>query len=133
MIPSSHHCFVQYLSFDNTHEFLSVDMQGHDLKKAIRIKNLYPQSAPRLTMKRLVSMYAKSPFTNAEFENLAQSDESVIKHWTGFRRLEDLQRLEAIRKAHADAMYKLVHWCARNGLLENLAIKRNEKPKRQCQ
>merc|ERR1712021_303761 len=67
-IPSRHHWFVRELPFDDeTHELLSVDMQGHDLRKAIRIKNLFPQATPTLSMNRLVQMYAMSPSTAAQF------------------------------------------------------------------
>ena len=62
IIPSRHHWFVRKLPFDET-KLQSIDMQGQDLKKAIRLKNLYPRATPRLTMDRLVSMYAKFPLT----------------------------------------------------------------------
>ena len=65
MIPSSHRWCVRTLPFNET-ELRSVDMEGHDLKKAIRLKNLYPRATPRLTMDRLVSMYRKSPLTAAQ-------------------------------------------------------------------
>merc|ERR1719215_1958831 len=96
MISLKCHWFVRKLLFDEDSdepELLSVDMQGHDLKKAIRIKNLYPEATPRLGMSRLVSMYAKSPLTAAQLENVARSDESVREGWAEAR-VGDLQRLE---------------------------------------
>merc|ERR1712013_672111 len=94
----------------------SVDMQGHDLKKAIRIKNLYPRATPMLTMNRLVSMYAKSPLTAAQLENAAHSDVGVTEEDWAEARLGDLQRLEGIQKAYADSIFNLLHWCAGNEL-----------------
>ena len=130
MIPSRCHWFVRKLPFDET-KLQSVDMQGHDLKKAIRIKNLYPQATPRLSMNRLVSMYAKSPLTNAQLENAACNDESVTEFWTEAR-VGDLQRLEEIQKAYVDSIFKLLHWYAGNGLLENLVVNRKKRKRDSC-
>merc|ERR1712176_1358355 len=102
----------------------SVDMQGHDLKKAIRIKNLYPRATPRLTMNRLVSMYAKSPLTGAELESAAQSEEGVTEGDWAEVRFGDLQRLEGIQKAYTGFIFNLLHWYAGNGLAENLLLNR---------
>ena len=121
IIPLRHHWFVRKLPFDET-RLRSVDMQGHDLKKAIRLKNLYPRATPRLTMDRLVSMYAKSPLTAAQLENVAQSDESVTEGDWADARLGDLQRLEGIQKAYAGAIFNLLYWYAGNGLAENLFV-----------
>merc|ERR1712008_609855 len=121
-IPSRHHWFVRELPFDDeAHELLSVDMQGRDLKKAIRIKNLFPQATPNLSMNRLVQMYAMSPLTAAQLENVAKSDESVTEFWPGVR-VGDLHRLEEIQKAYSDSIFKLVQWYAGNGLLGNLVV-----------
>merc|ERR1712232_199701 len=76
LVPLRHHWFVRKLPFHET-QLQSVDMQGNDLKMAIRIKNLYPRATPRLTMDRLVSMYAKFPLTAAQWEDIARSDGSV--------------------------------------------------------
>jgi len=74
-------------------------------------------------MNRLVSMYAKSPLTNAQLENAAQSDESVTEFWAEAR-VGDLELLEEIQKAYADSIFNLLHWYAGNGLLENLVVYR---------
>jgi len=126
MVPLRHHWFVRKLPFDET-QLQSVDMQGNDLKKAIRIKNLYPRATPRLTMDRLVSMYAKSPLTAAQWEDIARSDESVReKDWTEAR-FGDLQRLEGIQQAYAGSVFNLLHWYAGNGLAENLFVNRKKR------
>jgi len=76
MIPPSYHWYVQELPYEI--ELESVDMEGRDLKKAIRIKNLYPQATPRLTMNRLASMYAKSPLTDIQLEDAdGRSDDEI--------------------------------------------------------
>merc|ERR1712194_519913 len=116
MGPLGHRWFVRKLPFDDT-KLHSVDMQGHDLKKAIRLKNLYPRATPRLTIDRLVSMYAKSPLTAAQLENAAQSDEGVTEEDWASVRLGDLQRLEGIQKAYAGSIFNLLHWYAGNGLM----------------
>jgi len=36
----------------------------------------------------------------------------------------DLQLLEEIRIAHADSVFKLLHWYAGNGLMEGLVVDR---------
>merc|ERR1712232_104389 len=82
---------------DQKHKLLSVDMQGHDLRKAIRIKNLFPQATPNLSMNRLVQMYAMSPLTAAELENVAQRDESVTEFWRGVR-VGDLYLLGEVQR-----------------------------------
>ena len=121
MIPLRYHWFVQELPFDKTHhKLLSVDMEGHDLKKAIRIKNLYPRATPNLTTKRLVSMYAKSPLTAAQLEDAARNDKNVTEEDWERTSEEDLRRLVEIQKAYADSIFMLVHWYAGNGLVENL-------------
>ena len=133
MIPLRHHLFVQELPFDETHhKLLSVDMEGHDLKKAIRIKNLYPRATPNLTTKRLVSMYAKSPLAAAELVNAAQNDDSVTEEDWEETREEDLQRLEKIGKVYVDSVFKLVHWYAGNGLVKSLFMNRREKKRDSC-
>jgi len=125
MIPWSYHWFVRKLPFDET-KLQSVDMQGHDLKKAIRIKNLYPQATPRLSMNRMVSMYARSLLTSAQLENAARNDDSLTEVWAEAR-VGDLRRLEEIQKAHADSIFKLLHWSAGNGLVENLVVNRKKR------
>jgi len=123
MISLKCHWFVRKLRdyIDET-ELLSVDMQGHDLKKAIRIKNLYPEATPRLAMSRLVSMYAKSPLTAARLEDAAaQSDEISKADWAEAR-VGYLQRLEGIQIVYADLIFNLLHWYAGNGLAENLFV-----------
>merc|ERR1712232_98436 len=132
MISLKCHWLVRKLqgSFDEI-ELQSVDMQGHDLKKAIRIKNLYPEATPRLAMSRLVSMYAKSPLTAAQLEDAyvaAQSDEVDEEYWAEAR-VGDLQRLEGIRIVYADLIFKLLHWYAGNGLAENLFVKMERREK----
>ena len=121
MIPLRHGWFVRKFPFDET-KLQSVDMQGHDLKMAIRLKNLYPRATPRLTMDRLVSMYAKSPLTAAHLENAAQIDEDVTEEDWAEARFGDLQRLEKIQKAYAVSIFNLLHWYAGNGLAENLFL-----------
>ena len=126
-IPLRHRWFVRKLPFDET-ELQSVDMQGHDLKKAIRLMNLYPRATPRLTMIRLVSMYSKSPLTVAELENAAQIDEDVTdEDWAEARLSGDLQLLEGIQKAYAGSIFNLLHWYAGDGLAENLFVNRKKR------
>jgi len=117
-----YHWFVEgWMPFDETHhKLLSVDMEGHDLKKAIRIKNMYPRATPNLTTKRLVSMYAKSPLTFAQLEDAARDDGNVTEVDWERTWEEDLRRLVEIQKAYADSIFMLVHWYAGNGLVENL-------------
>merc|ERR1712232_1144095 len=110
---------------DQKHKLLSVDMQGHDLRKAIRIKNLFPQATPNLPMNRLVQMYAKSPLTAGQLENDATRDESVAEFWTEVR-LGDLHLLGEIEKAYCDSIFKLVQWHAGNGLLGNHVVTKKE-------
>jgi len=112
VIPLRHHWFVRKLRFDGRFDetqLQSVDMQGNDLKKAIRIKNLYPRATPRLTMDRLVSMYAKSPLTADQLENIARRDESVTEEDWAEVRLGDLERLEGIQRAYAGSVFNLLH------------------------
>ena len=127
MIPLRHRWFVRKLPIDET-KLQSVDMQGHDLKKAIRLKNLYPRATPRLTMNRLVSMYAKSPLTAAQLENAAQSDDSVKEDWAEDR-MGDLQCLKGIQIAYADSIFNLLHWYAGKGLAESLFLVNLKKRK----
>jgi len=126
VLPSSYHWFVRKLPFDGT-RLQSVDMQGRDLKKAIRIKNLYPRATPRLSMDRLVSMYAESPLTDVQLEDAAQSDGSLAQIWAEAR-AGDLQRLGEIRSAYVDSVFRLLHWYAGNGLVKNLvAVSRKKR------
>ena len=122
MIPLSHHWFIRELPFGKTHKLLSVDMQGHDLKKAIRIKNLCPAQATRSLTNRLVSMYAKSPLTSTQLEDAAHDDESVTEEAWEETRGKDVQRLVEIQNAYADSIFKLLNWYAGNDLVENLLV-----------
>ena len=126
MIPSRYHWFVRKLPLDDTN-LQSVDMEGHDLKQAIRLKNLYPLATPRLTMDGLVSMHAKSPLTAAQLENAAQSDEGVTEEDWAEASFGDLQLLEGIQKAYAGSIFNLLHWYAGNGLAENLLVDRKKR------
>jgi len=64
--------------------------------------------------------------TNAQLENAAQNDDSVTEFWAEAR-VGDLQRLEEIQEAYADSIFKLLHWYAGNGLLENLVVNRKKR------
>lgn len=116
MIPLSYQWCIATLPCNDC-IFESIDMQGHDLKKAIRLKNLCPYTTPRLSMNRLVAMYAKSPMTEADFEVAALNDPTA-RQWDSLKG-KDLEKLKEIELAYASSIFKLVHWCCGIGLLED--------------
>jgi hypothetical protein len=101
----------------------SIDMQGNNnLLLALRLKVLYPNATPKITMDRMIFMYSYPQWIISTHYPLLRPDDDEQEAETMLQEIQDDEqeaeaKLNEIRVGYVEAIRRLVAWCAGKGIL----------------